>query len=375
MAPNEVPLRTFEKRIRAGGGGVPIRVGIVGCGAVARRAHVPAWLDHPSAALVALCDPVPEASRTIAARFGLSCPMYESLEALLETSRPDVLDICSPGFLHVEQTRRALEAGCHVLVEKPPAPGPEQAEELARLARSRGLKLGAVFNYRYRDLVMRLKEAIEKGAVGAPVKVYITHHGPVVFTDAPWLWDERRSKYLVWEFGIHFIDVLVHLLGPHERLVHVLPIEQLSLGHTTDLEVTVSFANGALGRLEITQDTTRHSSFFTQVNLYGTAADAFVRWFPPSFRLVAGQVSPLKLVWEEVASVSSVAVKLLRGTHRRDRNISHHRLIAAYADWILGRANYPLTFEAVLPTLRLLAEIEREVPTYRAASSAAASRS
>ena len=79
--------------------------------------------------------------------------------------------------------------------------------------------------------------------------------------------------------------------------------------------------------------------------------------------------------WEELASVSSVAVKLLRGTHRRDRNISHHRLIAAYADWILGRANYPLSFEAVLPTLRLLAEIEREVPTYRAASSAAASRS
>lgn len=59
---------------------------------------------------------------------------------------------------------------------------------------------------------------------------------------------------------------------------------------------------------------------------------------------------------------------LLRGTFREYRNISHQRLINAYADWILDRSEYPLSFDAVMPTLRLLADIERLVPSYQRAS-------
>jgi predicted dehydrogenase len=341
-----------------------IRVAVVGCGAIARHAHVPAWLANPDARVVALCDPDVAAMAAIKQRHRIQCRTYASLEDLLSLEVVDVVDISTPGHLHVEQATRALSSGCHVLLEKPPAGSCAAAEALIRLARSKELKLGAIFNYRYRDLVMQLKQVIDQGVLGELAKVYITHHGPFIFTDAPWLWDEKRSKYLLWEFGIHFVDLLVYLLGPPERVLHVLPFRHPTLGHTTDLEVSVAFQNGAVGRLEITSDSTRHSTSLTQIQVYGTGMDAFVRWFPPLLRITAGQLTPMQAIGDELKAAWTVGQKLMRGTFIRERNISHYRTIDAYVDWLEGRAVYPLRLEDALPTLRLLEEIEHHVPSY-----------
>jgi predicted dehydrogenase len=341
-----------------------VRVALVGCGAVARHAHVPAWLALPEAELVALCDPSEAAISELRDKSGLSCDGYSSIDEMLRGQPANVIDICSPGYLHVSHVRLALAAGCHVLVEKPPCYSPEQTENLRDMARSRGLKLGAVLNYRYRDLVIQLKSLSESGRLGKIRKVHITHHGPLVYTDTAWLWDEAQSKYLLYEYGIHLLDILVHLLGPHVRLVNVAPYEQRALDHTTDLEVVAEFAGGAIGRLEITADSTRHSSHFTQINVYGTAMDAFLRWFPPSIRVTAGIVSPLDILRDEIKAVWAVGVKVLRGQFIKYRNISHLRLISAYLDWVLGRAEYPLSFDRIAPTVKLLSEIQAHVPSY-----------
>ena len=190
------------------------------------------------------------------------------------------------------------------------------------------------------------------------------HHGPLVFGDASWLWNEQQSRYLVWEFGIHFLDVLVHLLGPHTEIVHVLPILQPSIGHTTDLEVTIGFGDGALGRLEIVADSTRHSSFFSEIHVDGTAMDAFVRWFPPSLMLVSGQLSPLAALASEVKSVARLGGRIVSGHYLKDRNVSRLRLIRSYVHWLRGEGEFPLTIDDVLPTLRLLCDVESRVPSY-----------
>jgi predicted dehydrogenase len=341
-----------------------IRVAVVGCGAIARHAHVPAWLANDGVRVVALCDPDAAAMEAIRERHGIGCKTYTSLDELLARGNVDVIDICTPGHLHVEQAQRAVGAGCHVLLEKPPAGTSADAEGLVRLARAKELKVGAIFNYRYRDLVMQLKQLVDQGVLGEPAKLYITHHGPLIFTDAPWLWNEKRSKYLLWEFGIHFVDLLVHFLGPPERVLHVLPFQHPALGHTTDLEVSIGFRNGAIGRLEITSDSTRHSTSLTQMQLYGTGMDAFVRWFPPMLRVTAGQLTPMQAISDELRAAWTIGQKLLRGTFVRDRNISHYRTIDAFVDWLEGRAVYPLRLEDTLPTIRLLEEIERHVPSY-----------
>jgi predicted dehydrogenase len=330
-------------------------------------------MERPGVQVVGLCDPDPDAVERLRQKLKMRVPSYAGLEELLQEVRPDVVDICTPGFLHAEQASAALEAGCHVLVEKPPVSNVSQALDLSALAAGRGRKLGALFNYRYRDLVMELKGAADSGLLGKLVKVNITHHGPLVFTDAPWLWDEARSKYLLWEFGLHFVDILVHLLGPAEEVLHVHAFEQPALGHTTDLDIAVRFAGGTVGKLEITADTTRHSSALTRIDAYGTAQDAFVRWFPPQIRFRASTDNPLGIIGDELRSAWFVANKLLRNQFTRHRNISHYRVINAFADWVAGGEEYPLTFDRIVPTIELLCEIEKRVPSYSRATGCAAS--
>jgi predicted dehydrogenase len=342
-----------------------VKVAIVGCGTIARRAHLPAWLAEPRATIAALCDPSPEATRQLRERYHLDCLEYPHLDELLAEHRPDVVDICTSTPFHYPLARQAIEAGCHVLLEKPPAQNLAQAEELGELAKAPGVKLGVVLNYRYRDLIQRLKQTQQDGLFGEIVKINITHHGPLVFGDAPWLWNEKESKYLLWEFGIHFVDILVHLLGPHEEVAWVRPTVQPALGHTTDLEMLVQFAGGATGRLEMIADTTRCSSFFTHIEVYGTAMDAFIRWFPQSFRLVAGQVNPLALVYDEFKAVLQMGTSLLLNRFLKQRNISHYRLVSSYVDWLMDKEEFSLTMEKALPTIRLLSDIEQLIPSYQ----------
>jgi len=298
-------------------------------------------------------------------RFALNATCVESLDRLIKETRPDVIDICTPGATHAALVETALNAGCHVLVEKPPVRDPALACELAAIAKRRNLKLAAVFNYRYRDLVLDLKRVYREGTLGEIVKVAITHHGPLVHADVRWLWNESESKYLLWEYGIHFLDILVDLLGPHASVSHVLPTVQKSIGHVTDLDVMIDFANGSRGRLEITADTTRHSSALTRIDVYGTAMDAFVRWFPPSMRVRSGVDNPLKLLWDESLSVWSIASKILKGEFIAQRNISHVRVINGFAEWIRDGGDFDLAFERIVPTLRLLAAIEEQIPSYQ----------
>src|SRR5262249_54237300 len=153
--------------------------------------------------------------------------------------------------------------------------------------------------------------------------------------------------------------------GPHEEIVQVLPVRQRGIGHTTDLEVTIRFSGDRLARLEIVADSTRHSSYFTQISVYGTGMDAFVRWFPPSLALVAGPVNPLALVANELKALLQLGGRLATGRLLKQRNISHTRLIEEYVAWLLDGREFPLQMAQVLPTLRLLADIEPYVPGYR----------
>ena len=148
-----------------------IRVAIIGCGTIARRAHLPAWLAIPGSHVVALCDPVEEAARQMASRHGLKTMVFRTLDDLLDRVKPDVVDVCTSSPHHYPLAEQALEAGCNVLLEKPPVHTIEQAKELAALARRRGAKLGCVLNYRYRDLVLQLKEASDNGLLGRIVKI------------------------------------------------------------------------------------------------------------------------------------------------------------------------------------------------------------
>ncbi len=145
----------------------PLRLGIVGVGALALRGLLP-HLTQPDVAdrvrVTALCDPVRERAEGAATRFGIE-RAHTSLGALLEDD-VDAVSIATPIGLHYEQAQKALEAGRHVHVNKTLTTSVEDADRLMELAAERGLRLVASPGEVLRPQLTRTRELIAEGAIG-----------------------------------------------------------------------------------------------------------------------------------------------------------------------------------------------------------------
>jgi hypothetical protein len=130
------------------------------------------------------------------------------------------------------------------------------------------------------------------------------------------------------------------------------------------LQIMLRFKSGQLGLLDLTQDSTRHSAFFTNVNVYGTAMDAFVRFFPPQVRLSAGVDAPQKYLFSELASFAKVGWSLATMKYLKHRNHPHERVLDMFVDWIARDVAYPLGMDTAIPTIRLLNDLEARIPSY-----------
>jgi len=342
-----------------------LRIGIVGCGVVTRRHHVPAILKNPSLEIGRIYDVAPGVAEDLRGRFGLSCPASRDLDELLDDDTLDLVNICTPGPLHFEQACHALERGRNILLEKPPLYTLEEWREVADRADRWGRKVGVIFNNRYRNVVQELKSHLDSGRIGMPVKVHITHHANLVYSESPWLWDQKSSKYLVYEFGIHHFDMLVYLFGEHESVVSVIASGQRFIPELiTDIHVTVRFRSGVLATIDITQDSTRHSTYFSKMEVFGTAADALVRFFPPMVRLTAGMEHPVQILWTEMSSFMKLAFDLATRRYFQGRNRGHEEIFRMLAGWLRRDETFPLDLRKVLPTVRLLHEISERIPAY-----------
>jgi predicted dehydrogenase len=146
----------------------PLRVGVVGVGALALRGILPhlTQLDVSDRLIVsALCDPVEERARGAAERFGVP-RVFTSLEDMRGSGEVDAVTIASPIGLHFDHCRLALEAGLHVHVNKTLSTTVAEADELIALARDRGLRLVASPGEVLRPQVARTRELISTGAIG-----------------------------------------------------------------------------------------------------------------------------------------------------------------------------------------------------------------
>jgi predicted dehydrogenase len=144
-----------------------IRVGVLGAGAWAKFAHLPGYKRDSRCELVAIADPVVERARELAAEFGIP-NVYDLHEALIARTDIDVVDVCTPSATHFELSWAALEAGKHVLCEKPVAFDYRETRRAAEFARSKGLKTKLGFTFRYSPAMQYMKSLIDEGFVGTP---------------------------------------------------------------------------------------------------------------------------------------------------------------------------------------------------------------
>jgi predicted dehydrogenase len=144
-----------------------VRVGVLGAGAWATFAHLPGYARDERCEVVAIADPQRELAREAASRFGIS-DVHDSHEPLLARTDIDVVDVCTPSATHLALSLAAIDAGKHVLCEKPVAFDFRETRRAAALARAKGLRTKLGFTFRYSPAMRYMKALIDDGYIGTP---------------------------------------------------------------------------------------------------------------------------------------------------------------------------------------------------------------
>jgi len=144
-----------------------IRVGVLGAGAWARGAHLPGYRRDARCRVVAIADTEIERARDAAREFDIPDAVADARE-LFRRDDIDAIDVCTPSHTHFELAWGALEAGKHVLCEKPVAYDLRDTERARDLARSKGLKTKVGLTFRYSPAMRYMRELVAGGFIGTP---------------------------------------------------------------------------------------------------------------------------------------------------------------------------------------------------------------
>lgn len=178
-----------------------MRVGIVGAGAMGMT-HAAAWPATP-AQVVGVVAKTPDLARPLADCY--SCRIYPSLDALLPDV--DVVDICTPTYLHHEMVLQAAASGKHVICEKPLARTVAQGQEMIAACRRAGVKLLVGHVVRFFPEYALAKQKVESGSIGKPAVVRLKR---AVFqprkADDNWFVDFEKSGGMMMDLMIHDFD-------------------------------------------------------------------------------------------------------------------------------------------------------------------------
>jgi predicted dehydrogenase len=189
-----------------------VKVGIIGCGEIA-KAHLEP-LKGIDVDVVGVCDPNEQSSARLAAAFGISRRYHDATE-LLDRERPEVVHIITPPRTHRDLAVEAIEAGCHVLVEKPMAMDAAEADEMIAASRRRGCALGVSHTQLFDPAVLKARELTTNGELGRILSVEtMTMFGEGgLARNASTGWIEDLPGGALQELGPHFVYLHREFLG------------------------------------------------------------------------------------------------------------------------------------------------------------------
>jgi len=195
-----------------------LRIGIIGCGGIANGKHMPALSKQKNAEMVAFCDIIPERAEAAKARYGTpDSKVYTDYRKLLEDKTIDVVHVLTPNRMHSVITVDALEAGKHVMCEKPMAASSAEAHAMVEAARRTGKKLTIGYQTRSTTSYQFARKFIAGGGIG---EVYYAKAPAVRRRGVP-LWGvfldkEQQGGGPMIDIGTHSIDACLYLMNNYD---------------------------------------------------------------------------------------------------------------------------------------------------------------
>jgi len=281
--------------------GDALRAAVIGLGMMGAN-HARVLNELPDVDLVGVADLDPAAVQR--ATSGRTARGYISVEDMLGAERPDFVVVAVPTSLHLPTTLLALNAGAHVLVEKPIAAERAQAEEMIAAAEAAGRMLTVGHIERFNPAIRELSRRLDKDEIGRVFQVRASRLGPFPA--------RVRDVGVVVDLAPHDLDVMRLLLHSEPIRVHAETEQRIHTDHEDLFTGLIKFASGAVGLLEInwlTPTKVRKLSVTGERGMY--VADYLTQDLVFHANPTSGSVAEGEIIWRHIKREEPLVVQLV----------------------------------------------------------------
>ena len=245
----EIPVRIRGEK--------KLKTALVGAGAFART-HLDILKLVKQAEIIALCDPDIEAARSLAEQYHIP-HVFLSQDELFQSQHVDVVDIVSPPQTHAPLAIKAMNRGCHVLVEKPMAVNAKEAREMIRTAEKNGVSLCVEHSNLYDSSIIQAREWLNQGEIGRVIQVESWFGvglskmpmSPYIRYEGKDHWVYRLPGGVYQNFISHPLSCVLDFMGPLQN-VKATAVYHKVVSHQNSDELRILFDNGsAIGTLSL----------------------------------------------------------------------------------------------------------------------------
>lgn len=246
-----------------------IRIAIIGPGKVGHL-HAKAVRQLPDTELVAVCGRSPEKTAAFARPYGIAA--YTDIARMIQTERIDLCLVCTPHPAHREPTVAALDAGAHVLVEKPLASSLADCDAMLEAARRNGRQLGVISQRRFYESSLRIRAAIDAGKIGTPalgMVIMLGWRDEAYYRSDPWRgkWAEEGGGVLVNQ-APHQLDLLLWYMGEVDEVYGQWRNVNHPYIEVEDTAVAIlKFKNGGIGNIVVSNS--QQPGLYGKVHIHG----------------------------------------------------------------------------------------------------------
>lgn len=349
-----------------------VKVVIVGAGNVANELHLPAWRKMRGVEVVAVCDVNKESAERTARKWSIP-KIYTDFDELLEDLEKEeiaVVDICTPPATHMPLSTRAMNAGFHVVLEKPMAMSLEESEQILRVYRRRKneVKLCVIHNYLFSPSMLKIKSVIERNDVDilcVDIRMLHTLQDKMISDRNHWVHSLPGGRF--GECLIHPIYLLHNLIGKlNIRDVYVWKRGSYEFVKYDELMATFDSNGERFGSIYVSFNSPRETSF-PNIKIYGkdlilnfdgTNSTLTIQGNMEANSNFRRAVDSLKTSMQILKSVAKNAFEVLNGKWTS----GHENLFRLLVNSILKNEEIPYSPEEAFEANKTFLEVLKRLP-------------
>jgi predicted dehydrogenase len=343
-----------------------LKIGIVGGGHIVKHRHIPVFKKIKNVEVFAICDKVEPVARGIAEKFGVK-HYYTSLSDMLKTG-VDIVDICTPPQTHFSLAVEALEAGCHVLVEKPMGMTVKEVDEMYAIAKRSDVKLCVVHQNLFNPAFQKAFRMVKDGAIGDVLEVDV---GTFVREDNYMClnkdhWCHKLPGGIFFEILPHPVYLLQSFLkNAKPSYILAKKLNDRSWMKADELRVFIESKNG-IGLIAASCNSPFHgdslyifgSKMCLQIDLWGRS---IIKYKPRTEQPLSVGMGNLSLAYQFISLIRTTISNSVTAVFSGEKVSAHYSFLEAFVRAIQENSDLPVSEKDAKENVRIVEDICRKI--------------